>query len=94
MQAWVDANKLKPYPAKTQVIVFDSKTMQDKIKPFLPRQILQEDYQAADVEYNLGILSFKHQLVSLCNSYFIGLWDLRRMWRHLTKAAAITIRNA
>ena len=96
--AWMDATKLKLNPVKTEVIVFGSKTMQDKIEPLL-WQIPQEDCHTADVVRNLGILfdgepCFKHQIVSVCKSCFIGLWDLRRIRRHLTKAAAITIANA
>ena len=44
---------------------FHTKTMQDEIKPLLPRKILQEDYDIVCSFSNLlnGELSFKHQIV-------------------------------
>ena len=36
IQVWMEVNELKFNPAKTEILAFGSKTMQDDIKPLLP----------------------------------------------------------
>ena len=52
---WMGAIKPKPNIAKTELVVFGSKTIQDNMKPLLPSQIVQ-DYQTASVVCDVGVL--------------------------------------
>ena len=52
----MEANNLKLNPAKTELMVFGTQSLRENVKHDLPSQILKQNYQAADVVRNLGVM--------------------------------------
>ena len=90
VQSWMTANKLKLNPNKTEFILFGTKSQRAKLSGCFPVDICGSKISPTDKVRNLGVIfdsdfSFSKQVVSVCRSCFVGLRDLRRIRRHLTK---------
>ena len=99
VQSWMTVNMLKLNPDKTEFILFGTKSQRDKLSCCFPVDILGSKISPTDKVRNLGVIfysdfSFSKHVVSVCRSCFVGLRDLRRIRRHLTKSIAITVANA
>ena len=99
IQDWMGANKLKLNPDKTEFILFGSKRQRDKLSSCFPVDILGSMLCPTDKVKNLGVVfdsgfTFSSHVASVCRQCFIGIRDFRRIRRHLTKDAAITVANA
>ena len=99
VQSWMATNKLKLNPDKTEFILLGTKSQRDKLAGFFPIDILGSKISPTDKARNLGVIfdadfSFSSHVVSVCRSCFVGLRDLRRIRRHLTKNIAVTVSNA
>jgi len=99
VQNWMAANKLKLNPDKTEFILLGTKSQREKLAGCFPVDILGSKISPTDKARNLGVIfdsdfSFSKHVVSVCRSCFVGLRDLRRIRRHLTKNMAVTVANA
>jgi hypothetical protein len=99
VQSWMAANKLKLNPDKTEFILLGTKTQRGKLAGCFPVDILGSNMSPTDKARNLGVIfdsdfSFSNHVVSVCRSCFVGLRDIRRIRRHLTKNVAVTVANA
>ena len=99
VQSWMTSSKLKLNPDKTEFILLGTKSQRDKLASFFPTDILGSTIAPADKVRNLGVIfdsnfSFSNQVASVCKSCFLGLRDLRRIRRHLSKNMAVTVANA
>ena len=99
VQTWMATNKLKLNPDKTEFILLGTKSQRDKLAGFFPVDILGNLIRPTNKARNLGVIfdsdfSFSNHVVSVCRSCFVGLRDLRRIRRHLTKNTAVTVANA
>ena len=93
------ANKLKLNPDKTEFILFGSKSQRNKIASCFPIDILGGNLTPTDKVRNLGVwfdsgFKFSSHVAAVCRSCFVSIRDFRRIRRHLTKTAAITLANA
>ena len=99
VQGWMATNKLKLNPDKTEFILLGTRSQRDKLADFFPVNILGNNISPSAKVRNLGVIfysdfSFSSHVVSMCRSCFVGLRDLRRIRRHLSKDVAITVANA
>lgn len=99
VQDWMAENKLKLNPNKTEFILLGTKPQRNKLADRFPVDILGSQVRPADKVRNLGVIfdadfSFSKHVVSVCRSCFVGLRDLRRIRRHLTKSIAVNVANA
>ena len=99
VQNWMSENKLKLNPDKTEFILLGTKSQRDKLADRFPVDILGSQIRPTDKARNLGVIfdsdfSFSKHVVSVCRSCFVGLRDLRRIRRHLTKSTAVNVANA
>lgn len=99
VQDWMNSNKLKLNPDKTEFILFGSKQQRDKLSSCFPVDILGSLLCPASKVRNLGVVfdsgfTFSSHVASVCQKCFVGLRDFRRIRRYLSKDAAITLANA
>ena len=99
VQNWMNANKLKLNPDKTEFILFGTKSQRAKMADCFPVDVLGNEISPTEKARNLGVVfdsdfSFSNQVVSVCKSCFVGLRDLRRIRRNLSKRNTITLANA
>ena len=99
VKLWLCANKLKLNAAKTDFIIFGSKSQQEKLTPFFPVNILGESLIPSDAVKNLGVwfdsdFSFTKHVKSECKLCFIQMRDLRQIRQYLTRDAALMAANA
>ena len=99
VRGWMTANKLKLNADKTEFILLGNKSQRDKLADCFPVDILGNNISPSNKVRNLGVIfdsdfSFSNHIVSVCRSCFVGLRDLRRIRRHLTKNISITVGNA
>ena len=99
VQRWMNRNKLKLNPEKTDFIVFGNKSQRDMLSSCFPVDILGNELSPTDKVRNLGVVfdsdfSFSDHVVSVCRSCFMGIRDLRRIRRHLSRNMAVIVANA
>ena len=84
---------------KTEFIVLGTKVQRDKLSSFFPVNILDTDIFPSKKVRNLGVIfdsdfSFSDHITSVCKSCFVGIRDLRRIRRHLSRDTAVVVANA
>ena len=99
VQDWMKAAKLKLNPDKTEFIVIGSDRQRESLSEFFPVDILGSSLSPTDKVRNLGVVfdsafSFSNQIVSVCKSCFVGLRDLRRIKRYLSRSSAVILAKA
>ena len=99
VQSWMTSNKLKLNPDKTEFVLLGTKSQREKLASCFPVDILGSTIAPSDKARNLGVIfdsdfSFSGHVASVCKSCFVGLRDLRRIRRHLTRNTAVTVANA
>ena len=92
------ANKLKLNADKTDFIIFDSKSQQEKLYPFFRVNILGESLIPSDAVKNLGVwfdsdFSFTKHVKNVCKLCFIQMRDPRQIRQYLTHDAALMASN-
>jgi len=94
-------NELKLNPDKPEFILLGNKSQRERLVVyyFLPVDILGSVISPTDKARNLGVIvysdfSFSSHIASVCRSYFVGIRDIRRIIRHLTRNIAVIVANA
>ena len=90
--------KWKTNPDETNCIIFGSKLHDEKLKSFLPVNMLGNSLHPPKAVKNLGVW-FDSDLFFLgvfrvCKACFVQLRNLRRLGQHLTLEAAVKAANA
>ena len=83
---------------KNEFIIFGSKLLHEKLKSFLPVNILSNPLHPVKVVKNLGVwfdsdFSFSRHVQSVCKSCFVQFRDVRTLRQHLTQEAAVKAVN-
>ena len=99
VKLWLCANKLKLNAGKTDLIIFGSKSQQEKLNPFFPVNILGESLTPSGAVKNLGVwfdsdFSLTKHVKNVCKLCFIQMRDLRQIRQYLTCDAAFMAANA
>ena len=99
VRKWMNTNKLKLNPDKTEFIVFGSKRHRSQLSHLFPVEILGNDISPVEKVKNLGVifdasLKFSSQISAICSSSFYHIRDFARIRRFLDKSTAISLANA
>ena len=99
VKLWLGSNKLKLNADKTEFIIYRSKTQRERLKTFLPINILGESLMPSEYVKNLGVwfdsnFSFSKHVQNVSKLCFIQMRDLRRIRQYLTHDAALMAANA
>ena len=99
IQSWMDINKLKLNPDKTEFMLIGSDKQRKLLAKFFPVNILGSDLVPSDSVRNLGItfdaaFNLSKHVSSLCSSCFYHIRDFSRIRRHLTLSTATILANA
>ena len=99
IKQWMSSCKLKLNPDKTEFIVFGSDVHRTSLSGCFPIDILGCPLIPADIVKNLGVLfdssfSFSNHVSSICRRCYVGIRDLGRIRRSISKEAAILAANA
>lgn len=99
VQNWMNANKLKLNPDKTEFIVFGSELHRSQLSHLFPVEILGNALFPTDKVRNLGVIfdssfSFSAQVSAICSSSYYHIRDFARIRRYLKRPTAITLANA
>ena len=82
IKRWLSTNKLKLNPDKTEIIVFGSKSQQEKLNHSFPANILGNLISPVDAVRNLGVwfdsdFSFSCHVMKVCKACFASVRDLK-----------------
>ena len=99
IQSWMNDNKLKLNPDKTEFIVFGTESQRSKLAQHFPVHILGNDIHPVNKVRNLGVIfdssfKFSAHISSVCSSCSYLIRDFARIRRYLDKNTSITIANA
>ena len=99
VQSWMNANKLKLNPTKTEFIMLGNKTHHRELATFFPTDILGNLLSPCDKVRNLGVIfdknfSLSKHVSSVSSRCFYHIRDLARIRRHLDTPTAIIVANA
>ncbi len=96
---WMDTNKLKLNPDKTEFIIFGSDQQRAQPSYLYPVDILGNDLSPNDKVRNLGVIfdaafSFSAQVSSIRSSCYYHIHDVAQIHRYLNRSTAIYVANA
>ena len=96
---WMNANKLKLNPAKTEFCVFSGAKQREQLQPFFPATILGNTLTPVDSIKNLGFvldsqLTLQNQVSAVTKSCYYHMRDLRRLSAFLSRSTIISLANA
>ena len=96
---WMESNKLKLNPDKTDLIIIDNKQQRNRVINHFPVKLLGSDTFPSDTVRNLGVIfdsdfNFRQHISQICKSCFYHIRDLRRIRRHISISTAKTISTA
>ena len=99
IQLWMNSNKLKLNPDKTEFMIIGTDNQRNILSKFLPVNILGNDLYPSTSVRNLGVIfdsdfKFSKHVSSICSSCFYHIRDFSRVRRHLDTSAAIILANA
>lgn len=99
IQTWMDQNKLKLNPDKTEFILFGNPKLRSDLTPLLPSTILGAKISCCESVRNLGVLfdsnlTFHSHISNVTKSCFFHIRDLSRLRRCLSLSTAIALANA
>lgn len=93
VQSWMQANKLKLNPEKTEFLLIGHEQQRKKYFGLFPYHLLNISTSPADKARNLGVifdrnLNLQSHVTAVCKACFYHLRDLRRIRRHLSYDSA------
>lgn len=99
VQTWMDYNKLKLNPDKTEFIIFGSDSQRNELSHIFPVDILGNKLSPNNKVRNLGVLfdsafRFSAQISSIRSSSYYYIRDFARIRRFIDKPTAISVANA
>ena len=98
-QDWMFQNKLKLNPDKTEFVLIGNKSQRQKFTSKFPISILGNQLTPTPLAKNLGVtldsdFNFQRQINNTVSSCYYHIRDFRRIRKHLTRDAAISVANA
>lgn len=99
IHSWMDLNKLKLNPDKTEFIFFGTSKLLSHLSPHLPSTILGSKITCSPSVRNLGVLfdtelTFHDHISNVTRSSFTHIRDLCRLRRFLSLSTATSLANA
>lgn len=99
IQTWMNDNKLKLNPDKTEFILFGNSKLRSDLASQLPTNILGSRVVCSESVRNLGVLfdselTLHDHISNITKSCFAHIRDLRRIRRFLSLSTATTLANA
>ena len=96
---WMNDNKLKLNPDKTEFIIFGSELVRSKLSHLFPVDFLGNLISPVDKVKNLGVIfdasfNFSAHVSSICSSCYYHIRDFARIRRYLPKSTSILVANA
>ena len=95
----MDSSKLKLNPDKTELFLFGSKFLHNKLSHLFPVNILDNLLSPSEKVPDLGVIFVPHfvfsaQVSSICSSSYYHIHDFARIRCYLVKSTAIAVANA
>ena len=99
VQSWMNTNKLKLNPDKTEFIVIGHQKQREKFNHLFPVKLLNLSTEPSHSVRNLGVIydsnmSFGKHITHVCKSSFYHIRNLKRIRKHLSLSTAKSIANA
>ena len=84
---WMESNKLKLNPDKTDLIIIGTKQQRNKVMSHFPLKLLGSDTFPSDTVCNVGVVfdsdfNFRQHISQVGKYCFYQIRDLRRIRRH------------
>ena len=99
IQSWMNHNKLKLNPSKTEFMLIGHKIQREKFSQLFPISLLGNRTNPNDSVRNLGVLfdsdiSFSQHITQVCKTSFYHIRNIKRIRKHLSLSTARSVATA